>query len=124
MPTNTLRRSPLARIVVLTAVVLALAFVLASCSSSSSDGKSSSSKNVGVTIKDLEFTTSPVQTGSTVTVENNDSVDHTVTSDDGDSFNVTVGAGKTATFTAPGTEGQYKFHCNIHTTMKATLVVQ
>jgi plastocyanin len=65
-----------------------------------------------------------VQTGSTVTVQNNDTVTHTVTSDDGKSFNITIDAGKTGTFTAPGDARAYKFHCNIHSQMHGTLNVQ
>jgi plastocyanin len=57
-----------------------------------------------------------------VTITNNDSVTHTVSANDGTSFDVTVDAGKTATFTAPAA-GKYAFHCKIHTRMKATLTV-
>jgi plastocyanin len=103
-------------------VVIAIAF--AACSSSGGGSGSSSGGNAAITIKDLKFTTKPVQTGSTVTVQNNDSVAHTVTSDDGKSFNVTVQPGKTATFTAPGTSRFYTFHCNIHSQMHGTLNVQ
>ena len=55
-------------------------------------------------------------------ITNTDNVTHTVTSDDGSSFNVTVPGGKTATFTAPAA-GTYKFHCNIHSSMHGTLTV-
>jgi plastocyanin len=48
---------------------------------------------------------------------------HTVTSDDGKSFDVTVNPGKTATFTAPSSPGTYKFHCKIHSSMHGTLTV-
>ncbi len=75
-------------------------------------------------MQDLEFTVAaPVKAGATVTAKNNDSVEHTVTADDG-SFNITVEPGKTATFTAPNDAGDYDFHCNIHTGMKGTLTVQ
>jgi plastocyanin len=65
---------------------------------------------------------SSVASGSTVTVQNNDTTAHTVTSDDGTSFNVKVPAGKTATFTAPKA-GTFKFHCNIHSSMHGSLTV-
>jgi plastocyanin len=57
----------------------------------------------------------------TITVENKDGFDHTVTADNG-SFSVVVPANGTATFevTQPGA---YEIHCNFHSTMKATLVV-
>ena len=35
-----------------------------------------------------------------------------------------VDGGKTATITAPSKAGTYKFHCNIHSNMHATLTVQ
>jgi plastocyanin len=47
-----------------------------------------------------------------------------VTSDDGKSFNVTVAAGGTATFTAPTKPGTYPFHCSVHPQMHGTLVVK
>jgi plastocyanin len=58
-------------------------------------------------------------------VHNNGPSDHTVTADDGKSFDVSVSSGKDATFTAPTKPGIYKFHCNIHPTqMTAELTVQ
>ena len=75
-------------------------------------------------MQDLNFkVAAPVKAGATVTAKNNDSVEHTVTADDG-IFNITVGAGETATFTAPSTAGDYKFHCTIHSQMHETLTVQ
>jgi len=105
-------------------VVLALVLMLGACSSSSKSGAGSSSSTTGVTIKDLTFTTTPVKAGSTVTVQNNDTVMHTVTSDDGTSFDVSIDPGKSATFTAPSTAGSFKFHCKIHSQMHGTLTVQ
>jgi plastocyanin len=104
-------------------VVLALVLMLGACSSSSKPAAGSSSNSTtGVTIKDLTFTTTPVKAGSTVTVQNNDNVTHTVTSDDG-KFDISIDAGKSGTFTAPAA-GTYKFHCKIHSQMHGTLTVQ
>ena len=75
-------------------------------------------------MQNLAFTTKPVKAGATVTVKNNDTVQHTVTSDDNTSFNLTVDPGTRATFTAPSKAGSYKFHCNIHSTMHGVLTVQ
>jgi plastocyanin len=95
--------------------------LLAACGSDSDSGGSSSGE---ITMQDLKFSvTAPVKAGATVTAKNNDSVEHTVTADDG-SFNITIEPGKTATFTAPSAAGDYKFHCNIHTNMTGTLTVQ
>jgi len=106
------------------AVVLALT-ALAACSSSSKSGSSSSSGSPVITMQNTAFNVAgPVKAGATVDIKNNDPFTHTVTSDDGTSFNVSVDGGKTATITAPSKPGTYKFHCNIHSNMHATLIVQ
>ena len=110
------------RILALLAGVL-LAFGLAACSSSAKKGSPSSSGAAAITIHNLTFTTTPVKAGSTVTVKNEDSIEHTVTSDTAGEFNVTVRGGSTATFTAPSSTGPHPFHCNIHSTMHGTLTV-
>ena len=110
------------RLALVLAVVLALT-VLAACSSSSKS--SSGSGNPVITMQNTAFNVAgPVKAGATVNIKNNDPFTHTVTSDDGTSFNVSVDAGKTATITAPSKPGAYKFHCNIHSNMHATLTVQ
>jgi plastocyanin len=122
MPTETRpRRTGLALVL---AVALALT-VLAACSSSSKSSGSSSSGTPVITMQNTAFSVAgPVKAGATVDIKNNDSFTHTVTSDDGSSFNVSVDGGKSATITAPSKPGSYKFHCNIHSTMHATLIVQ
>ena len=109
----------------LAASLFLLTFTLSACSSSGS-AKEGASETADITIKDLKFSPdrASVQTGSTVTVKNDDTVLHTVTSDSGELFSVEIDAGESATFEAPKTEGQYGFHCDIHTSMKATLNVQ
>ena len=104
-----------------------LAFGLAACGSSSK--KSDAAAGTGgtedntIVIKNFSFTVGKVATaGATITVKNEDSTTHTVTADDG-SFNTgNVDAGSSKTFTAPKA-GSYGFHCNIHSSMKATLTV-
>src|SRR3954471_5282168 len=103
--------------------VAGLAVALSACSSSGSKGASgSSAKADTISILNQKFTVGPATAGSTVTVTNNDSVTHTVTADNGTSFDMKVDAGKTVTFTAPAA-GTYKFHCKIHSNMHGTLVV-
>ncbi len=64
-----------------------------------------------------------VKAGTAVTWTNNDPVTHTVTSDDGSSFNSgNIPSGSKFTFT-PNTPGTYSYHCNIHTSMTAKLIV-
>jgi len=108
--------------------VLGLAAALSACSSSGSKGGASATSGSGaaggtISISNFKFTAISVPAGSTVTVSNNDTPQHTVTSDDGTSFNVKVDPGKSATFTAPSKPGVYKFHCNIHSSMHGTLTV-
>ena len=64
-----------------------------------------------------------VKAGDTVTWTNSDSAAHTVTADDGsfDSKNLANGATFSQTFASAGT---FAYHCNIHPTMKATVIVQ
>lgn len=63
-----------------------------------------------------------VKVGTTVTWTNNDSYDHTVTSDTGvfDSGHVSSGQSYTYTFAKTGT---FPYHCSIHTFMTAKVVV-
>jgi plastocyanin len=106
--------------------IAALAVGLAACSSSSSKSNSSGSGSGSgqITIdSSFKFSTTSVPAGSTVTVKNDSSTQHTVTADTGGAFNVTIDGGKTATFTAPSKAGTYKFHCNIHPFMHGTLTV-
>jgi plastocyanin len=76
-----------------------------------------------ITIQNFGFTALTVKPGATVTVTNKDAVDHTVTADSGNAFNVRVAAGGTATFTAPTKAETYAYHCAIHPSMHGTLVV-
>jgi plastocyanin len=68
-----------------------------------------------------------IKAGTTVTWKNSTAASHTVTSDDGKSFNsgtsnpIASGATFSFTFNTPGT---FAYHCAIHPTMKATIVVQ
>ena len=113
---------PLPRRLAVLLAVAGLAIALSACSGGSKGASSSSAKADTITIANEVYTVGPATAGSTVTVENNDSVTHTVTADDGHSFDITIPAGKTKTFTAPAA-GTYKFHCKIHSNMHGTLVV-
>jgi plastocyanin len=69
-----------------------------------------------------------IKAGTTVTWKNGTSVGHTVTSDDGKSFDsgtanpITAQSGTYShTFTTAGT---FPYHCEIHPFMKATIIVQ
>ena len=69
-----------------------------------------------------------IKVGTTVTWTNNTSAPHTVTSDDGTTFdsglNTPIGAnGGTFSFTFTKA-GTFTYHCQIHPFMKATVIVQ
>ena len=91
-------------------------------SSSSASGQSSS----GVMIRDFKFTPNPltVQSGASVNVTNDDSAPHSVTADDGHSFDTGTldqGSSKMISVTKPGT---YPYHCTIHSFMHGKLIVK
>jgi plastocyanin len=78
-----------------------------------------------VTIKDFAFAPGSitVAAGTTVTWTNQDSASHTVTADDGSFDSKALATGATFSQTFP-TAGSFTYHCAIHTSMTATVVVQ
>ena len=120
---------PLRNLTLLTLTVC-LVLVGTACGSkkkaASSSGSSGAVAPNTIDIKNFAFgpSTVTVTSGATVTVKNDDTTDHTVTSSDNKSFDTKhVSPGSSATFTAPAA-GTYTFHCNIHPSMKGTLVVK
>ncbi len=83
------------------------------------------SSQPAVTISGFAFSpaTLTVKAGTTVTWTNNDPTAHTVTSDNGafDSGNVASNGAFSYTFASAGT---FPYHCAIHASMKASVVVQ
>ncbi|MFI5508247.1 cupredoxin domain-containing protein [Mycobacterium sp. NPDC051804] len=65
-----------------------------------------------------------VAPGATITVKNDDSAEHSVTSQTEGKFDVHVDAGEQGTLTAPTEPGEYAFYCIYHPSMKGTLIVQ
>lgn len=112
-----------------TALVVAVVvlFGAGACSKSDSKGSSGSSSSANsVTIKSFKFQpdTIKVKAGTEITWTNQDSADHTVTSDGGsqkfDSGHLAKGKTYKEKFTKAGT---YKYKCDIHTYMTATVQV-
>ncbi len=79
-----------------------------------------------ITIKDFKFSpaTLTVRPGARINVTNEDSAPHSVTADDGHSFDSgTLQQGGSKTITAPST-GRFAYHCTVHTFMKGELIVK
>jgi plastocyanin len=64
-----------------------------------------------------------IKVGETVTWTNKDSYAHTVTSDNGAFDSGNIASGSTFSFTFD-TAGTYSYHCSIHTSMTAKIIVQ
>lgn len=97
----------------------------AAASAPSSAATSPAAGGMAVTIKDFAFgpASLTVPVGSTVTWTNQDSAGHTVTADDGSFASQTIPTGTTFSQTF-ATAGSFAYHCSIHKSMKATIVVQ
>lgn len=91
----------------------------------SSNPTTVSSNQAAVSISGFAFSpqTLTIAKGTTVIWTNNDSPTHTVTSDTGvwDSSNLSTGKSFSFTFNQVGT---FAYHCNIHSSMTAKIVVQ
>jgi plastocyanin len=80
-----------------------------------------------ITIHDFafnEYNDVVAKAGAQVTVKNLDEDAHTVTSYTPDAFSVDLAPKSETTFTAPTQPGSYPFHCNHHSSMHGTLIVQ
>jgi plastocyanin len=87
-------------------------------------GNAGAPASAAMTISGFQFSSVEVAAGGQVTVTNQDSAPHTVTSDDGAFDTGNIGGGSSTTFTAPSQPGTYQFHCNIHSGMSGTLTVR
>jgi plastocyanin len=111
------------RIASVVSLILVFSTILVSCSKSGTNNSLPPAPNT-VSIVNMAFTpaTITVTAGTTVTWNNNDDMTHTVTADDDsyDSGNIAAGRSFTKTFSVVGT---YPYHCTIHPSMTATIVV-
>jgi plastocyanin len=64
-----------------------------------------------------------VAPGTEITVVNDDTVEHSVTSQTKGQFDSEADGKEKATFAAPTTAGEYPFYCRYHPNMKGTLIV-
>ena len=113
------------------ALIIAASVALAGCNSptatpgtNSATGSPGSVQNA-VIISGHAYSpaTIAVPVGTKVTWTNHDTTVHTVTSDDGKTFNSgNVAGGATFSFTFT-TAGTFAYHCNIHPSMTAQVIV-
>jgi plastocyanin len=104
---------------------------LAGCGGGGSDTASapaaaSSRSDSAITISDFKFApaTLTVRHGAHIRVTNSDSAPHTVTADDGHSFDSgTVATGDSATIRVAHA-GRFAYHCTVHPFMKGELVAE
>jgi plastocyanin len=91
----------------------------------SSEGSSAAAAGPTITIANMSFgqpvTVTP---GGQVNIVNNDSVEHSVTSDTGGAFSQDVDGNEKGTLTAPSQPGEYAYHCKYHPNMHGTLIVK
>jgi plastocyanin len=81
--------------------------------------------SMGIVISGFEYSTpESVMPGQVLTIQNNDTVEHSVTSDTAGLFNEDIEAGETETITVPNEPGTYTFHCTYHPSMHGTLTVK
>ncbi len=106
-----------------------MAFIINSCSKSddykSPGGGGGGGSTSTVTIQGMQFqpSTITVLVGTKVTWTNMDAMVHTVTSDDGISFNSgNINSQSSYSFT-PTTTGTFPYHCTPHPEMHGILVV-
>jgi plastocyanin len=96
-----------------------------SAMASATEEDEAAAEEVVITIEDFGYELpDSVPAGAEILVRNLDSVGHTVTADEGETFDVVVGPGEEVTFAAPEQAGDYPFHCTPHPAMTATLVVE
>ena len=117
------------KIIIFISLAMFMALANLSCSKSNPGSNGNITPPPGaanaVTISYMAFSPSilTVKVGTNVTWTNKDGFAHTVTADNGTTFNSgNVAGGATFSFT-PATAGTYSYHCNIHSGMTATLVV-
>ena len=129
------------KIGVILGALLLMGAIATGCSSTKTDSATSSSRETSseiamtggppaaqgstITISANDFGAAlTVSPGATVTIVNEDTAEHSVTSDLKGAFDTHVDGGEQKTFTAPTKPGEYPFVCVYHPGMKGTLIVK
>ena len=107
-------------------------FIVSSNCSKSSNSSTPGANEVFISNMEYDPATITVAVGTTVTWINNDNTAHTVTSDTGssetfDSGSISSAGGYSGGGSYPhkfSTAGTFHYHCNFHSTMHGTVIVQ
>ncbi|MFG1932738.1 cupredoxin domain-containing protein [Mycobacterium sp. NPDC048908] len=119
------------RVALLLAAICLVVALATACGGSSQANKESDTATTPaaasaatITIANMNFGQPvTVPAGATITVKNDDSAEHSVTSDAAGKFDVEVDGKEQGTLTAPKEPGEYAFHCKYHSSMHGTLTV-
>lgn len=79
--------------------------------------------DVAYEVTELSYSDVSAPAGGTIAIDNTSGAPHTFTADDG-SFDASFGADEGATVDVPAEAGEYPFHCEVHSSMAATLTVE
>jgi len=103
--------------IIIAVIIIAAAFYLYSTQSSAPEEKI-------ISIKNLQFNpaVTNIATGDKITWKNEDSFTHDVTIDNG-LFDKDIEAGQSFSYTF-NEAGTYEYHCDIHPSMKGTIIVK
>ena len=97
----------------------------ATASGSEATSAPASASAATITIASMNFGEPvTVPPGAQITIKNDDSAEHSVTSDTAGKFDVEVDGKGQKTLTAPTEPGEYAFHCKYHPSMHGTLTVK
>jgi plastocyanin len=97
----------------------------ATASGSEATSAPASASAATITIANMNFGAPvTVPPGAQITIKNDDSAEHSVTSDTAGKFDVEVDGKEQKTLTAPTEPGEYAFHCKYHSSMHGTLTVK
>jgi plastocyanin len=111
------------RYIMIASFLFVILSITSSCSKSTSDGTGGPGNNE-VWIQNMSFNPSTINitAGTTITWTNKDGVNHTITSNTGifDSGSIATNGTYSHLF---GSAGTFPYHCTIHPSMTATVVV-
>jgi plastocyanin len=97
----------------------------ATASSSEAASAPASAGAATITITNMSFGQPiTVPPGAQITIKNDDSAEHSVTSDAAGKFDVEIEGKEQGTLTAPTEPGEYAYHCTYHPSMHGTLTVK